>query len=85
MRKVIAAMNMSVDGYCDHTLGVPDEELHQHYTDLLQNSDIALYGRITYQLMESWKTILENPSEKSSMNDFAVAIDRIPKLFFPKL
>ncbi|HMI01034.1 MAG TPA: dihydrofolate reductase family protein [Pedobacter sp.] len=82
MRKVIAAINMTLDGSCDHTAGIPDEEIHQHYTDLLNSGDTILYGRITYQLMEFWRTILENPSDKKSMNDFAVAIDKIPKIVF---
>jgi dihydrofolate reductase len=82
MRKVIAAINMTLDGSCDHTAGIPDEEIHQHYTDLLNSADTILYGRITYQLMEFWRTILENPSDKKSMNDFAVAIDKIPKIVF---
>jgi dihydrofolate reductase len=82
MRKVIAAINMTLDGSCDHTAGVPDEEIHQHYTDLLNSGDTILYGRITYQLMEYWRTLLENPSDEKSMNDFAIAIDKIPKIVF---
>ena len=82
MRKIIAAINMTVDGICDHTAGIPDEEIHQHYTELLGLGDAILYGRTTYQLMEFWRTFLENPSEEESMNDFAIAIDKIPKIVF---
>ncbi len=82
MRKVIAAINMTLDGFCDHTAGLPDEEIHQHYTELLGQADLILYGRITYQLMEFWRTLLENPSDEKSMNDFAVAIGKIPKIVF---
>ncbi|HEY6144343.1 MAG TPA: dihydrofolate reductase family protein [Flavobacterium sp.] len=82
MRKIIAAINMTLDGIFDHTAGLPDEEIHQHYTDLLSEGDVILYGRITYQLMEFWRTFLENPSEEKSMNDFAIAIDNIPKIVF---
>jgi dihydrofolate reductase len=82
MRKIVAAINMTLDGFCDHTAGLPDEEIHQHYTELLSQGDAILYGRITYQLMEFWRTILENPSEEKSMNDFALAIDHIPKIVF---
>lgn len=32
--------------------------------------------------MEFWRTFLENPSEEKSMNDFAIAIDKIPKIVF---
>ena len=82
MRKLIAAFNMTLDGNCDHTKGLPDEEIHQHYTELLGQGDAILYGRTTYQLMEFWRTFLENPSEEKSMNDFAIAIDNIPKIVF---
>lgn len=73
---------MTLDGVCDHTAGIADEEIHQHYTELLNEGDTILYGRITYQLMEFWRTVLENPSDKQSMNDFAKAIDKIPKIVF---
>src|SRR5690606_21448931 len=52
------------------------------YTDLLNKADTILYGRTAYQLMEFWRTILDNPSEQKSMNEFAVAIDKIPKIVF---
>jgi len=84
MRKLIAALNMTLDGFCDHTAGLPDEEIHQHYTELLGQGDTILYGRTTYQLMEFWRTLLENPSEEKSMNDFATAIDKIPKIVFSR-
>lgn len=73
---------MTLDGFCDHTAGIPDEEIHEHYKDLLDNSDAILYGRITYQLMEYWKAIIKNPSGDKSMDDFALAIDKIPKIVF---
>ncbi|MBL7996324.1 dihydrofolate reductase family protein [bacterium] len=84
MRKIIAALNMTIDGFCDHTAGLPDDEIHQHYTELLREGDAILYGRTTYQLMEFWRTLLENPSEEKSMNDFATAIDKIPKIVFSR-
>ena len=82
MRTLIAAINMTLDGFCDHTAVLADEEIHQHYTELLGQGDAILYGRTTYQLMEFWRTFLENPSEVKSMNDFAIAIDNIPKIVF---
>lgn len=84
MRKLIAAMNMTLDGVCDHTAGIPDEAIHRHYADLLNRSGTALYGRITYQLMEYWRPILENPTGNKFMDDFAVAIDHIPKIVFSR-
>lgn len=78
-------MNMTLDGYCDHTAGIADEELHQHYTNLLNNAGVLLYGRITYQLMEDfWPSLVKNPSGDKSMDDFAVAIQNVPKIVFSR-
>ena len=82
MGKVIAAINMTLDAFCDHTAVDPDEEIHEHYTQLLNEGDVILYGRITYGLMEYWQPFLANPSGEKSMDDFAVAIDKIPKIVF---
>jgi dihydrofolate reductase len=82
MRKIIAAINMTLDGFCDHTAGIPDQEIHQHYTELLSEADAILYGRITYQLMQYWQPLVKNPIGEKSMDDFAVAIDKIPKIVF---
>ena len=82
IRKVIAAFNMTLDGVCDHTTGVADEGLHQHYTSLIDNAGVILYGRTTYQLMQFWQTLLQNPSGRSSMDNFAISINKIPKLVF---
>jgi dihydrofolate reductase len=82
MKKLIAVMNMTLDGFCNHTSMNADEEIHQHYTDLLRNAGAILYGRITYQLMEYWLTVLKNPTGEKSMDDFAVAIDSVPKIVF---
>ncbi len=84
MRKLVAAINMTLDGFCDHTAIIPDEEIHQHYADLLSNGDVILYGRITYQLMQFWQTLIKNPSGEKSMDDFAIAIDKIPKIVFSR-
>jgi dihydrofolate reductase len=82
MKKVIAAFNMTLDGVCDHTTGIADEELYRHYSDLVDNAGVILYGRKTYELMMFWKTLLQNPSGEKSMDDFAISIDKIPKLVF---
>lgn len=82
MRKLIAAINMTLDGFCDHTAGIADDELHQHYSELLRSADTILYGRITYQLMEYWRTVLNHPTGNKSMDEFAVTIDKISKIVF---
>lgn len=75
---------MTLDGICDHTAGIADEDLHRHYAELLDRAGIILYGRTTYQLMQFWQTLLEKPSGERSMDDFAVAIDKIQKLVFSR-
>jgi len=83
MRKLIATMNMTLDGFCDHTATIADDELHQHYNELLGNADTLLYGRITYQLMESyWPTVVKNPTGNKPTDEFAVLIDNISKIVF---
>jgi len=82
MRKIIAAFNMTLDGVCDHRAGIADKGLHNHYTDLIENAGMILYGRTTYELMQFWQTLLGNPSGDQAMDDFAIAIDTLPKLVF---
>jgi dihydrofolate reductase len=85
MRKVVAAINMTVDGFFDHTTLIADEEIHQHYNDLLRNSGTLIYGRITYQLMEtSWPAIVKSPTGNEPIDEFAVLIDAIPKVVFSR-
>jgi len=85
MRKLIAAINMSLDGYCDHTGMIADDELHEHFNELLRTAGALIYGRITYQLMESyWPSIVKNPTGNKSEDEFAVLIDNIPKIVYSR-
>jgi dihydrofolate reductase len=85
MRKIIAAINMTLDGFCDHTAMIADDEIHQHYNELLSNADTLLFGRITYQLMESyWPSVVKNPTGNKPMDEFAVLIDNISKIVFSR-
>ena len=85
MRKLIAAINMTLDGFCDHTAGIADDELHEHYNQLLGNADTILWGRTTYQLMESyWPAVVKNPTGNKPEDEFAVLIDNISKIVFSR-
>ena len=85
MRKLIAAINMTLDGFCDHTAGIADDELHQHYNELLSTADTILWGRTTYQLMESyWPEIVKNPTGNKPEDEFAVLIDNISKIVYSR-
>jgi len=85
MRKLIAAINITLDGFCDHTAMIADDEIHQHYNELLRNAGTLIYGRITYQLMESyWPSIVKNPTGNKPTDEFAVLIDNISKIVFSR-
>jgi len=83
-RRVIAAINMTLDGFCDHTAVIADAELHDHYSRLLEASGAALYGRKTYELMQYWQPFLSRPTGRRSEDEFAVTIDKIPKIVFSR-
>ncbi len=85
MRKLIAAINMTLDGYCDHTAGIANDETHEHYSELLRNAGALLYGRITYQMMESyWPDVVKNPTGNKPTDEFAVLMDNIEKIVFSR-
>ena len=82
MRKLIFGINLTLDGCCDHTKGIADEELHEYYTQLLRDSDTFVYGRKTYQLMVPfWPDMAKNNSGSTkAMNDFAHAFDSVKNI-----
>lgn len=85
MRNAVFAINITLDGCCDHTVMVADEKLHEYFTGLLRNADVILFGRKTYQLMfPYWHTVAENQSETKATNEFARTIDAINKVVFSK-
>ena len=75
MRKVIYAINLSLDGCCDHAKMNGDDELHEHYVHVLRDIDLLVFGRKTYDLMVPfWPDVAKNHSgETEAMNAFAEA------------
>ena len=56
MRPLRYAINVTLDGCCDHRVMIPDEELHRHAVANLERADALLFGRVTYQMMEeAWR------------------------------
>jgi len=83
MRKVIFAINTTLDGCCDHTKMIADEEIHEYFTHLLRDIDLLVFGRKTYQLMVPfWPDVAKNQSQTTAMNEFARAFDSINKIVF---
>jgi len=85
MRNVIFAINITLDGCCDHAKTIADEELHDHYTQLMRDVDLQVFGRKTYQLMVPyWPDIAKSQSETKAENEFARAFDSINKIVFSR-
>jgi len=83
MRKVIFAINITIDGCCDHTKMIADEELLEHYTLLLRDADLLVYGRKTYQLMVPyWPDVAKSQSETKAENEFAKTFVSKNKIVF---
>lgn len=56
MRTLRYSINVTLDGCVDHRAGIPDEELHRYWAENLAQWDALLYGRVTYEMMESaWR------------------------------
>ena len=83
MRKVIFGINITINGFADHTVGIVDAELHDIFSDLLDDADVILFGRITYQLMESyWPNAWNDSGSTESEKRFADKINQIKKIVF---
>jgi dihydrofolate reductase len=76
MRNVIFAINITLDGCCDHTKQIADDETHEYFTQLLREVDLLVFGRKTYQLMVPfWPEVAKNQSMGKASNEFAQAFD----------
>src|ERR1700758_4646209 len=87
MRNVIYAINLTLDSCCDHTKFNPpeDDEILEHYTQLLRDFDLLVYGRKTYQLMVPyWPDIAKSQSETKADIEFAQAFVSRKKIVFSR-
>jgi len=85
MRNVIYAINISLDGCCDHTKLIPDEELFGYSMQLIRDVDLLVFGRKTYQLMVPyWPDVAKNPSETKADIEFAKTFVSKNKIVFSR-
>ena len=85
MRNVIFAINTTLDGCCDHTKQLADDETHEYFTDLLRHVDLLVFGRITYQLMVPfWPEVARTQSMTKAENEFARTFDSLPRVVFSR-
>ena len=85
MRKLIFAINTTLDGCCDHTKQIADEETHKYFTHLMQDVDLLVFGRKTYQLMVPfWPEVARSQSMSQASNEFARTFVSIKKVVFSR-
>jgi dihydrofolate reductase len=73
------SINVTLDGCCDHRVGIADEELHCHAVENLDQADALLFGRVTYELMEWWRQPVPAGGRPDGMEAFARKIDPMKK------
>ncbi|HEU5186182.1 MAG TPA: dihydrofolate reductase family protein [Gemmatimonadaceae bacterium] len=80
MRPLRYSINVTLDGCCDHRAIVPDEELHRHHLENINQADALLFGRVTYEMMEAgWRRPAPAGARPDWMEPFARTIDAAKK------
>lgn len=82
MRNLVFAINVTVDGCCDHTKFNPDDEVLDYFTRLNQDAEVLLYGRKTFELMVPyWPELAKNQAgDSKAENEFAQSFVAVPKI-----
>ncbi len=85
MRKLIFAINTTLDGCIDHTKQLVDDEILEYFTHLTRDADLQVFGRKTYQLMVPyWPDVAKNQSSTKADLEFARAFNSINKVVFSR-
>lgn len=80
MRPLRYSINVTLDGCCDHRLITPDEALHRHAVENFDRADALLFGRVTYEMMETAFRLPTQPGALPAwMEPFARKIDAAKK------
>jgi dihydrofolate reductase len=71
MRPLLYAINITLDGCCDHRAISPYEEMHRHHAENLAQADALIFGRVTYEMMEAaWRPLAELSVRPEWMTDW---------------
>jgi dihydrofolate reductase len=74
------ALNVTLDGCCDHREGIADDELLGYFTQLMDAAGAMLFGRTTYELMESaWPAVARDEKAAPAMREWASKLEAKPK------
>ena len=75
------SINVTLDGCVDHQEGIADDETHAFFTRLMDEGGAMLWGRVTYEMMESyWPAVARGDAEAPpAMREWAVKLEAKPK------
>jgi dihydrofolate reductase len=75
------SINVTLDGCVDHQEGIADDETLDFFTRLMDESGAMLWGRTTYEMMEShWPAIaFGDVKAPPAMQAWAVKLNAKPK------
>jgi len=80
VRPLRYSVNVTLDGCCDHRVGIADEDLHRHAVENLERADALLFGRVIYEMMEAaWRGPAQPGARPDWMEPFARTIDAAKK------
>ena len=83
MRPLRYSINVTLDGCVDHRAGIPNEEIHRHAAENIARADALLFGRVTYEMMEVWRSVAQKGPKpdwvEPWMEPFAGTIDAAKK------
>jgi dihydrofolate reductase len=77
MRPLRYSINVTLDGCCDHRVGIADEDLHRNAVANLEKADALLFGRVTYEMMEAaWRPAAQTGVRPDWMADWGLPFAR---------
>jgi dihydrofolate reductase len=80
MRPLRYSINVTLDGCCDHRVGIVDEDLHRNAAENIAQADALLLGRVTYEMMEAgWRHPAPAGARPEWMEPFARTINAARK------
>lgn len=87
MARIVYSMMVSLNGYIagpngDIGLPVPEEALHRHFNDMMEQTSMELCGRRMYEAMRFWDSPEREASASKVERDFARAWQKTPKIVF---
>src|SRR5579859_6307832 len=74
------ALNVTLDGCCDHREMIADDELLDYFTELMDGAGAMLFGRTTYELMEeAWPAVARDEKSPRASGEWARKLEDKPK------